>query len=37
LAVRVTIHPRVLTRRQLGEWVREVAAYELGIEPDALA
>jgi AcrR family transcriptional regulator len=37
LAVRVTVHQRVLSRRQLAEWVREVAAYELGIDPEALA
>lgn len=37
LAVQVTVHDRVISRRQLGEWVRLTAARELGIEPDLLA
>jgi AcrR family transcriptional regulator len=37
LAVQVTVHDRVISRRQLGEWVRLAAARELGIEPDLLA
>jgi AcrR family transcriptional regulator len=37
LAVQVTVHDRVISRRQLGEWVRLTTARELGIEPDLLA
>lgn len=36
LALQVTVHPRVISRRQLADWVREGAARELGIERDAL-
>ena len=37
LAVQVTVHDRVIARRQLAEWVRVAAARELGITPDSLA
>ncbi|HEX6872199.1 MAG TPA: TetR/AcrR family transcriptional regulator [Micromonosporaceae bacterium] len=37
LAVQVTVHPRIITRKQLAEWVRLGAARELNIEPDLLA
>jgi len=37
LAVQVTVHARVISRRQLGEWVRTAAARELTLEPDELA
>ena len=37
LAVQVTVHGRVISRRQLGEWVRQAAARELALEPDELA
>jgi AcrR family transcriptional regulator len=37
LAVQVTVHARVISRRQLGEWVRTAAARELMLEPDDLA
>ena len=37
LAVQVTVHERVISRRQLADWVREHAARELGLEPDDLA
>lgn len=37
LAVQVTVHDRVIARRQLAEWVRAAAARELGITPDSLA
>ena len=37
LAVQVTVHQRVVSRRQLGDWVRLGAARELSIEPEALA
>ena len=36
LAVQVTVHRR-LTRAQMGRWVREAAAAELGVDPDGLA
>ena len=36
LAVQATVHAGVLTRRQIGSWVRAAAARELGIEPAAL-
>ncbi|MFC4145233.1 TetR/AcrR family transcriptional regulator [Micromonospora mangrovi] len=36
LAVQLAVHERVLTRRQIGEWVRLVAARELGLEPAQL-
>ena len=37
LAVQVTVHQRVLSRKQLLDWVREAAARELKIDPSALA
>lgn len=37
LAVQITVHPRVITRKQYTEWVRLTAARELGIEPNVLA
>ena len=37
LAVQITVHPRVITRKQYTEWVRLTAARELGIEPNQLA
>lgn len=36
LAVQVTVHTRVISRRQLGDWVRTAAARELMLEPDGL-
>jgi AcrR family transcriptional regulator len=36
LGVAATVHPRVISRRQLSEWVRLGAARELGLEPDSL-
>lgn len=36
LAVQVTVHQRVLSRKQLHEWVRNAAARELNIDPAAL-
>ena len=33
LAVQLAVHERVITRRQLTEWIRLVAARELGLEP----
>ncbi|MCI4065023.1 TetR family transcriptional regulator [Micromonospora sp. R77] len=36
LAVQLAVHERVLTRRQIGEWIRLVAARELGLEPHQL-
>lgn len=36
LAVQVTVHDRVISRRQLGDWVRLGAARELGLEPERL-
>jgi AcrR family transcriptional regulator len=36
LAVQLAVHERVLTRRQLTEWIRLVAARELGLEPAQL-
>lgn len=36
LAVQVTVHDRVITRRQLADWVRLAAAREVGLEPAAL-
>jgi AcrR family transcriptional regulator len=36
LAVQVTVHPRVISRRQLTGWVHLSAARELGIDADAL-
>jgi len=37
LAVQVTVHQRVLSRKQLLEWVRGAAARELNIDPATLA
>jgi AcrR family transcriptional regulator len=37
LAVQVTVHHRVVSRRQLADWVRLGAARELGLDPEALA
>ena len=36
LAVQVTVHERVISRRQLSEWVRVSAARELGLAPEDL-
>ena len=36
LAVQVTVHERVISRRQLSDWVRVTAARELGLEPQQL-
>lgn len=36
LAVQLSVHERVITRRQIAEWIRLVAARELGLEPAAL-
>jgi hypothetical protein len=33
----VTVHERVISRRQLSDWVRVSAARELGIKPEQLA
>ena len=33
LAVQLTVHQRVISRRQLGDWVRFAAARELGLDP----
>jgi AcrR family transcriptional regulator len=37
LAVQVAVHDRVITRRQLVDWVRLATARELGLEPGQLA
>lgn len=37
LAVQVAVHERVITRKQLTQWVRLSAARELGLEPSQLA
>lgn len=37
LAVQVTVHDRVITRKQLAEWVRIAAANELGVDAGSLA
>jgi AcrR family transcriptional regulator len=37
LAVQITVHPRVISRRQFTDWVRLTTARELGIEPEQLA
>jgi AcrR family transcriptional regulator len=37
LAVQVTVHPRVISRRRFTEWVQLTTARELGIEPEQLA
>jgi AcrR family transcriptional regulator len=36
LAVQVTVHERVISRRQLSDWVRGGAARELGLKPEQL-
>ncbi|BCB78875.1 TetR family transcriptional regulator C-terminal domain-containing protein [Phytohabitans flavus] len=36
LAVQVTVHDRVISRRQLSEWIRLTAAREVGLEPAQL-
>ncbi len=36
LAVQIAVHERVITRRQIAEWIRLVAARELGLEPSQL-
>ncbi|HEY7174332.1 MAG TPA: TetR family transcriptional regulator C-terminal domain-containing protein [Micromonosporaceae bacterium] len=36
LAVQVTVHDKVISRRQLGDWVRLAAGRELGLDPEAL-
>jgi AcrR family transcriptional regulator len=36
LAVQVTVHERLISRRQLAEWVRTAAASELGLRPEQL-
>ena len=36
LAVQLTVHERVITRKQLSDWVRLAAARELGLDPDRL-
>jgi AcrR family transcriptional regulator len=37
LAVQVTVHQRVISRRQLADWVRVAAARELGVNEQDLA
>jgi AcrR family transcriptional regulator len=37
LAVQITVHPRVVSRRQITEWVRLAAARELDLAAGALA
>jgi hypothetical protein len=34
--VQVTVHDRVMSRRQLNDWIRLTAAREVGIEPAQL-
>jgi hypothetical protein len=36
LAVQVAVHDRVITRRQLTDWVRLAAAREVGLTPEQL-
>lgn len=36
LAVQLAVHERVISRRQFAEWVRLVAARELGLDPTQL-
>jgi AcrR family transcriptional regulator len=36
LAVQLTVHERVISRRQLADWVRIAAANELGLDPEDL-
>lgn len=37
LAIQVTVHRGLLTRRQMAEWVTGLAAHELGIAPNDLS
>jgi AcrR family transcriptional regulator len=37
LAVQIAVHQRVISRRQLAEWVRLSAARELALDPEQLA
>lgn len=37
LAVQVTVHDRVISRRQLSEWIRMTAAREVGVDAAELA
>lgn len=37
LAVQVTVHERVIARKQLNEWIRQHTARELGIDVDQLS
>lgn len=37
LAIQATVHPRALTRKQLIDWVRDITARELTIDPAELA
>jgi AcrR family transcriptional regulator len=37
LTVQATVHDRIISRRQLNEWVRVAAARELAVQPDQLA
>ncbi|GAA4697804.1 transcriptional regulator [Phytohabitans rumicis] len=37
LAAQVTVHERVITRRQLTDWIHQSAAREVGLEPPDLA
>ncbi|MFB9237997.1 TetR/AcrR family transcriptional regulator [Plantactinospora siamensis] len=37
LAIQVSVHDRVISRRQLGEWIRVTTGRELGIGPGDLA
>lgn len=37
LAVQVTVHDRVISRKQLQDWVRVMTAREVGVDPDELA
>jgi AcrR family transcriptional regulator len=37
LAVQVAVHDRVISRRQVSEWVRMSTARELGLDPEQLA
>jgi AcrR family transcriptional regulator len=37
LAVQVTVHERIVSRRQMNEWIRLAAAREVGLEPADLA
>ena len=36
LAVQLAVHERVISRRQFSEWIRLVAARELGLDPAQL-